>query len=77
MLHVLHVDTGRGWRGGQAQVFGLLRTLRDEPDLRQTLCAPPSARLTDRVSELGIETLALPLRGEWDFSSSRRINSVL
>jgi L-malate glycosyltransferase len=73
MLHILHVDTGREWRGGQAQVLGLLTALSDEPDLRQTLCAPPDSPLAQRASEQGVEVLRLSLRGEWDLVSSRAI----
>ncbi|MBN1476141.1 glycosyltransferase [Candidatus Sumerlaeota bacterium] len=77
MLHVLHVDTGREWRGGQAQALGLLTALSGEPDLRQTLCAPPDSPLAQRASERGVEILRLSLRGEWDLVSSRAIRRFI
>jgi glycosyltransferase involved in cell wall biosynthesis len=73
MLRVLHVDTGREWRGGQNQVFGLLRALRDEPGLEQILCAPPGSPLIARATEIGVAAIPLPLRGEFDLRSSRAL----
>lgn len=70
-LHVLHVDTGRDWRGGQAQVLGLMQSLRGEPSLRQTLAAPPGSPLARAAAAAGLERFDLPLRGEWDLASPR------
>lgn len=74
-LHVVHVDSGREWRGGQAQVLGLLGALQGRPGLRLTLCAPAGSPLASRASERGIDVFHLPLRGELDFRSPRLLRA--
>ncbi|MDD9951096.1 MAG: glycosyltransferase [Zetaproteobacteria bacterium] len=39
-MHILHIDTGKTWRGGQNQVRTLLHTLQDDPDIHNTLALP-------------------------------------
>lgn len=51
-LRILHIDTGRGWRGGQQQLFWLLEGLRAH-DLEQGLLAPKDSPLAARVREQG------------------------
>jgi glycosyltransferase involved in cell wall biosynthesis len=69
---VLHVDAGRGWRGGQAQVFELLRGLRGM-GVRQALATPPRSALGRKAGSAGIAVLEIPMRGEWDLLAPRRI----
>jgi glycosyltransferase involved in cell wall biosynthesis len=50
-LHILHIDTGSKWRGGQQQVWWLLEGLQRSGCL-QTLAALPGSELAVRAAEL-------------------------
>jgi glycosyltransferase involved in cell wall biosynthesis len=75
-LHLLHIDTGRAWRGGQAQVLTLCRGLR-EKGVRQTLVAPPHSPLAERAAAADIEVVPLKMRGDWDLFAPRRLRRVI
>ena len=72
---VLHVDSGRSWRGGQRQVFLLANGLRDL-GYRVLVVAPTGAPLIKRAERAGLPTYRLTLRGEWDISSARELRAV-
>jgi len=72
---VLHVDSGRNWRGGQRQVFLLARGLRDS-GYDTMVAAPPDSPLLQRVQTAGVHSLPLLLRGEWDLSSARALRKT-
>jgi glycosyltransferase involved in cell wall biosynthesis len=55
-MRVAHLDTGRTWRGGQAQVRFLLRGLRDRG--HDVLLLAPRGPLLDRVAAEGIDARA-------------------
>ncbi len=63
-VKVAHLDTGRTWRGGQAQVLLLLEGLRARR-VESMLLAPPGP-LLDRARALGIETRRWSSHGELD-----------
>jgi glycosyltransferase involved in cell wall biosynthesis len=56
-LRILMVDSERSWRGGQGQVFLLMRGLV-ELGQRVTLAAPPAGALFERSNVLDIERIA-------------------
>jgi glycosyltransferase involved in cell wall biosynthesis len=56
-LHVLMVDSERSWRGGQAQVFLLMRGLTDA-GVDVTLAAPADGALYARAEELRVGRVA-------------------
>jgi glycosyltransferase involved in cell wall biosynthesis len=72
---VLHVDSGRSWRGGQRQVFLLATGLRDL-GYRTLVVAPPGSPLIRRAEQAGLPTYRLTLRGEWDIRSARELRAV-
>jgi glycosyltransferase involved in cell wall biosynthesis len=72
---ILHVDSGRSWRGGQRQVFLLANGLRDL-GYRVLIVAPTGAPLIRRAERAGLPTYRLTLRGEWDVSSARELRAV-
>ncbi|MFL5568524.1 MAG: glycosyltransferase family 4 protein [Gemmatimonadaceae bacterium] len=72
---ILHVDSGRSWRGGQRQVFLLATGLRDL-GYRTLVVAPPGAPLIRRAEQAGLPTYRLTLRGEWDIRSARELRAV-
>jgi len=74
-LRVLHVDTGRTWRGGQRQVFLLHRGLR-ERGVDSLLVCSAGGVLHDRARAAGLPTRGMGLRGEWDLVSAWRISRL-
>ncbi len=68
-MNVLHLDTGRSWRGGQQQVLNLHRGLQARGVSSLLLCSR-GGELAMRASSVGLPTETLALRGEWDLSSA-------
>ena len=75
-LRVLHLDSGREWRGGQRQVYLLARGQRElghEP----LVVAAPDAPLIRRLRSAGIAAAAVRMRGDWDLAAASRVRAVL
>jgi glycosyltransferase involved in cell wall biosynthesis len=72
---ILHLDSGRSWRGGQRQVFLLATGLRDR-GFRTLVVAPTGSPLIHRAERAGLPTYRLTLRGEWDIRSARELRAV-
>jgi glycosyltransferase involved in cell wall biosynthesis len=72
---VAHLDTGREWRGGQAQVLLLARGL-EQRGVHNLVLAPPGP-LLERARAEGLETLAWRVRGDWDVSAVFRAREAL
>ena len=72
---ILHVDSGRSWRGGQRQVFLLATGLRDL-GYRTLIVAPTGSPLIRKADQAGLPTYRLTLRGEWDIRSARELRAV-
>src|SRR5512132_3557077 len=72
---ILHVDSGRSWRGGQRQVFLLANGLRDL-GYRTLVVAPTGSPLIRRAERAGLPSYRLTLRGEWDIRSARELRAV-
>jgi len=73
---VLHLDSGREWRGGQRQVYLLARGQRElghEP----LVIAAPDAPLIRRLRSAGIAAAAVRMRGDWDLAAASRVRAVL
>jgi glycosyltransferase involved in cell wall biosynthesis len=75
-LRVLHVDSGREWRGGQAQVAYLLSGLAGR-GYRQGLAAPPASPLLERARGLGVEAFPTALRGDADLGAFLALRSTM
>jgi glycosyltransferase involved in cell wall biosynthesis len=63
-MKVLHLDTGRTWRGGQAQVVLLMRGLRERGH-ESVLLSPPGP-LAERARSLGFAWEPWRVLGDWD-----------
>lgn len=75
-LRVLHLDTGRVWRGGQRQVLLLAaaqRARQDEP----LIIAPPASPLLDRARAEGLAASTIRARGDWDLAASARVARIV
>ena len=75
-MNVLHVDTERKWRGGEAQVFWLCRALADSARFHPIVLTQPDSPLGRRLAEGGIETIHFPMRGEFDLRAVFRISRL-
>ena len=73
-LRVLMVDSERTWRGGQGQVFLLMRGLA-EAGQRVTLAAPAHGALFERSHTLDIERI--PWRGTSSLSSILELRGIV
>ncbi|MHB8764275.1 MAG: glycosyltransferase family 4 protein [Deferrisomatales bacterium] len=71
-MRVLHLDTGRSWRGGQQQVFYLHRGLLGRGVESHLICSA-GGELLARAQAAGLPAAGLPLRGEWDLASVLRV----
>lgn len=72
---ILHVDSGRSWRGGQRQVLLLAAGLHDR-GYRTLVVAPSGSPLVQRAERAGLPTYRLTLRGEWDVRRARELRAV-
>ncbi len=73
-LRILHIDSGREWRGGQRQVFLLARTQRDRGD-EPLVIGQPEAPLVRRLRGSGLAAASVRMRGEWDLYAARRLRA--
>jgi glycosyltransferase involved in cell wall biosynthesis len=71
----LHIDTARGWRGGQSQVLHIVLGLRAIGH-RAALVAHPDGELLRRMSE-GLDLIPIAARGEVDLAAAWRLSRVL
>ena len=74
-LRVAHLDTGREWRGGQAQVLLLMEGLRRR-GVDSWLLAP-RAPLLARAAARGFAVTAWQPRSEWDLGAVVRAGRAL
>ena len=74
-MKVAHLDTGRTWRGGQAQALLLMRELRAR-GVSQLLLAPPGPLLASAL-ESGFETERWSPANELDVFAIGRARSLL
>src|SRR5688500_5148574 len=75
-LRVLHLDSGREWRGGQRQVYLLARGQREQGHEPLVIAAPESP-LMRRLRSAGIAAASVRMRGDWDLAAARRVRAVL
>lgn len=76
MLTVLHVDTERGWRGGERQLLWLAAGMRDRGH-RAIIVARPSDELARRAQALKLEVIAAAPRGELDLFAARDLRRAI
>lgn len=69
---VFHVDTGRGWRGGQRQALLLARGLA-RCGIGSAVATPPGSPLSLRAQAAGLPVFALRVRGDLDLAAAVRL----
>lgn len=75
-LNVLHVDTERGWRGGERQTLWLARELATRGHV-SIVAARDGEPLMQRAIEAGVETASCAPRFEGDLSAAWRLRRVI
>ena len=76
MLTVLHVDTERGWRGGERQLLWLASGMRDRGH-RAIIVARAGDELAKRATALELEVLEAVPRGELDLFAARKLRRAI
>jgi L-malate glycosyltransferase len=68
----LHLDTGRGWRGGQQQAFYLHEGLCAR-GVDSLMVCPKGSPMAERCRERDLPVASFPIHGEWDLAAVVRI----
>ena len=75
-LRILHVDSGREWRGGQRQVFLLARGQRERGH-EPLVVAATDAPLLHRLRSAGLAASGVRMRADWDVVAARRLRALI
>lgn len=75
-MRILHLDSGRDWRGGQRQVFLLAVAQRDDGHEPLVVAAPDSP-LAGRLKTLGIASATVAMRADLDVFAMRRVRRLI
>ena len=73
-LRIVHLDSGRTWRGGQRQALLLALGLRDRGH-ESFLIAAPDSPLAARARAAGLAVATTPMRADWDLRAAKKIRS--
>lgn len=73
---MLHVDTGRTWRGGQRQLLLLAGGLRAD-GIEPLVVAPPASLLLHRLKAEGLASASFPMRSGMNLLAIRRLRRLL
>ena len=71
-MKIVHVNTERTWRGGESQVFNLMRGLARLGHEPRAITLPGSA-LAERCREAGLPVFELSMRSDADLPAAIRI----
>lgn len=72
-MHILQLDLGREWRGGQRQVRYLMRHLAEADGFETTVGTPVGSPLGERMRDEGGAVLDLASRRVWDPRNKMRL----
>ncbi|MBA4070870.1 MAG: hypothetical protein C0497_03400 [Gemmatimonas sp.] len=75
-MRILHLDSGRHWRGGQRQVF-LLAAAQRERGYEPLVVAAPESPLAGRLKTQGIACAAVAMRADFDLLAMRRVRRIV
>lgn len=75
-LSILHLNTERGWRGGERQTFLLARELTRRGHRNAVACRPGEA-LAQKCRDAGLETFPVSPWSEWALWEARRLRRFL
>jgi glycosyltransferase involved in cell wall biosynthesis len=75
-MKILHINTERTWRGGEQQVFSLIKGVLERNILSHLVCQPNSPMAT-KAEAAGIDIFPIAMHGEADLAAAlgiRRLN---
>jgi glycosyltransferase involved in cell wall biosynthesis len=75
-VRILHLDSGRHWRGGQRQVF-LLAAAQRERGSEPLVVAAPNSPLAGKLKTQGIASAAVAMRADFDLLAMRRVRRIV
>ena len=75
-FRILHLNTERGWRGGERQTLWLARELERRGHVN-ILAARPKEPLARAAAEAGLRVFPLAPWSEWDFRNAARLRVFL
>ena len=75
-MRILHLDSGRHWRGGQRQVF-LLAAAQRERGYEPLVVAAPNSPLAGLLKTQGIASAAVAMRADFDLIAMRRVRRLV
>ncbi len=75
-MRIVHLDTGRTWRGGQNQVFLLIRELKKR-GLEQLLITPPGTPLEQKIQNMGVKIKNLNPANDLDIISGWKLKKIV
>lgn len=75
-MKILHLDSEKTWRGGQAQVFYLACGLKERGHQIAIAC-PEEGPLFRKCRLAGLITYPVKMRGEWDIASAWQIARLI
>lgn len=64
-MNIVHIETGRNWLGGPAQVLYIMKGMRDRGHSVCLVC-PTDSALGQRAADAGLETHFIPFSGDVD-----------
>lgn len=64
---ILHISTNTSWRGGERQVYFLLKARQHEPGEEHVLLAPPSSYLAKKIRDenINVKIISGPEKMRW------------
>lgn len=75
-MRILHLDSGRHWRGGQRQVY-LLAAAQRERGSEPLVVAAPNSPLAGMLKTQGIASAAVAMRADFDLLAMRRVRRIV
>ena len=73
---IFHINTEKGFRGGEIQTLHLVRALQQRGH-QNCIFARPGSRILQESRAQNIPCFTLPMRGEWDFISARTLKRLI
>ncbi|MCI0601589.1 glycosyltransferase [bacterium] len=75
-LVIFHINTEKGFRGGEMQTLHLVRGLQQRGH-ENCIFARPGSRILQEARASNIPCFTLPMRGEWDLISGRTLRRLV
>jgi glycosyltransferase involved in cell wall biosynthesis len=75
-MKILHINTERTWRGGEQQVFYLIKGLLERDVLSHLVCQPNSP-MAKKAEAAGVDIFSIPMRGEADLAAALLIRRLI